>query len=85
MKLLQNYRTDVYFTEVWNDRRFMLSNDYANVSYSVLHPEVIDLIWKPDTFFPNVIESIDASNAESFTHRTVLKINGKGDVCYSQR
>lgn len=75
----------MYLIETWIDRRLLfIYNETIAENYFLMQPEMLELIWKPDTTFTNAIQSID-SNSRKATHKHVLKINGNGNVYNSAR
>lgn len=82
----KTFRVEIYFTQIWNDPRLIINENYTNIPFTTLNPDYLENLWIPDTFFSTVLESTaPPKDADSFTHKNLLQINGKGDVYFSQR
>ena len=70
---------DAYFRQTWVDRRLQFK---GNITEMAVHIKMLDLIWKPDTYFYN--------GRGSYLHTTttpnkLLRIKPDGTVLYSMR
>ena len=79
--VLQMFSMDCYFRQEWNDSR--LAFNVTN-NINVLRPSIkmLELIWKPDTYFLN--------GQDSYVHKITyvnkfLRIYNHGLIYYSQR
>ena len=70
---------DAYFRQTWVDRRLQFKGPMTEMA---VHIKMLDLIWKPDTFFYNgrgsYLHTITTPNK-------LLRIRQDGKVLYSMR
>jgi len=70
---------DCYFRQEWKDPRLTFNDSYSQI---ILSMKMLELIWKPDSFFLNgkecYLHKIPTSNR-------LVRLSKDGSVLYSQR
>ncbi|GAU93884.1 hypothetical protein RvY_05751-2 [Ramazzottius varieornatus] len=79
-ELNSDYSTDCYFRQYWRDERLRFSA--GGIQEIALNNLMLDMIWKPDTYFRNgkeyYVHTITTANK-------LLRLSPNGDITYSMR
>ncbi len=70
---------NLFFRQIWTDKRLTLPDNISNVSVST---KLLSAIWKPDTYFLNS-NSAYLHKVPTFNH--LLRILEHGRLLYSSR
>ena len=75
----QSYSMDAYFRQTWIDKRLQFVGPMQEMA---VHIKMLDLIWKPDTYFHNgrgsYVHTVTTPNK-------LLRIKQDGTILYSMR
>ncbi len=75
----KTYTMDCYFRQEWKDDRLAFDEPFTQISLSM---KMLELIWKPDTYFLN--------GKESYLHKIptsnrLVRLSKDGSILYSSR
>ncbi|KAI0988028.1 hypothetical protein GJ496_005045 [Pomphorhynchus laevis] len=82
-EVTMDYNIDLYFRQIWIDPRLRYDHtNHAVDSPIVLHYDLIDRIWMPDSYFRNAKEG---KRSDITVPNRLTRIYKDGQVLYSQR
>uniref|UniRef100_A0AAF5DMB1 Uncharacterized protein n=1 Tax=Strongyloides stercoralis TaxID=6248 RepID=A0AAF5DMB1_STRER len=84
-EVTMDYALELFYREAWFDKRLDFDKTiFNNKTELALHESYTNFLWHPDTFMPNAIASKNPQK-QSISHRSLLRLNEKGEVLYSRR
>uniref|UniRef100_A0A0N5B3T9 Neur_chan_LBD domain-containing protein n=1 Tax=Strongyloides papillosus TaxID=174720 RepID=A0A0N5B3T9_STREA len=84
-EVTMDYALELFYREAWIDKRLDFDKSiFNNKTELALHESYTNFLWHPDTFMPNAIASKNPQK-QSISHRSLLRLNEKGQVLYSRR
>uniref|UniRef100_A0A0N4ZBH9 Neur_chan_LBD domain-containing protein n=1 Tax=Parastrongyloides trichosuri TaxID=131310 RepID=A0A0N4ZBH9_PARTI len=84
-EVTMDYALELFYREAWFDKRLDYDKTlFSNKTELALHESYTNFLWHPDTFMPNAIASKNPQK-QSISHRSLLRLNEKGQVLYSRR
>jgi len=76
----------MFLREEWLDPRLAFDEtEYDNVKTVHMQDSVVGMIWTPDTYIRNAIDSTNTEAAKAISHQTYTRISNNGRILQSRR